>query len=139
MVGILQNEFPTMISGVKDSSGDRENTLTLLSRFKNLDILIGDERLLAEGISLGGSGAISGVANFRPDLLTALLDGKPAHANLVALVNELLQYPVTPAVKALVGYLSGADNWRRARAPLAGLDDAQYQALCKNYDALFGQ
>jgi 4-hydroxy-tetrahydrodipicolinate synthase len=137
MVATLKAEFPTLITGVKDSAGNWENTEELLKRFADLDILIGDERLLARGVTLGAAGAISGVANFRPDLLTAILAGKPADERLPELVEAILQYPVTPAVKALVGHLGNDQSWRAARAPLAALSTAQYQALAQRYDDLF--
>ncbi|OSQ40296.1 dihydrodipicolinate synthase family protein [Thalassospira mesophila] len=137
MVAELKKDFPTLITGVKDSAGNWENTEELLKRFADLDILIGDERLLAKGVALGAAGAISGVANFRPDLLTAILAGKPTDARLPELVEALLQYPVTPAVKALVGHLGNDQSWLAARAPLARLAPAQYQALAQRYDELF--
>ena len=137
MVGVLLKAFPYVISGVKDSSGDWENTKALLEQFKELDILIGDERLLAPGIQLGGAGAISGVANFRPDLLIPLLDKHDPAPQLSAMVNLLLEYPVTAAVKSLVGHLTRNTDWRRIRAPLAPLDQAQYDILTSKYDGLF--
>ncbi|PKR54798.1 dihydrodipicolinate synthase family protein [Thalassospira marina] len=137
MVAELKKDFPALITGVKDSAGNWDNTEELLKRFPDLDILIGDERLLANGVALGAAGSISGVANFRPDLLTAILAGKPADPRLPELVEALLQYPVTPAVKALVGHLGSQQSWLAARAPLARLSPAQYQALAKRYDELF--
>ncbi|RCK53833.1 hypothetical protein TH25_00135 [Thalassospira profundimaris] len=137
MVAELKKDFPAMICGVKDSAGQWENTEELLKRFPDLDILIGDERLLARGVALGGAGAISGVANFRPDLLTDIMAQKPDDPRVTDLVNALLEYPVTPAVKALVGHLDQEQSWREARAPLAGLTPEQYQALTKRYNDLF--
>lgn len=137
MVAELKNDFPAMICGVKDSAGQWENTEELLKRFPDLDILIGDERLLARGVALGAAGAISGVANFRPDLLTDILAKKPVDPRVSELVEAILQYPVTPAVKVLVGHLDQEQSWLAARAPLAGLTPEQYQALTKSYNDLF--
>ena len=63
--------------GVKDSSGDRSYAHALLVAHRDLTILIGDERLLAEAVRMGASGAISGLANIVPELLLPLAnDGK---------------------------------------------------------------
>ena len=63
LIGRLKEAFPGVIAGVKDSSGDWAYTQRLLAAHKNLAILIGDERFLAQGVRLGGQGAISGLAN----------------------------------------------------------------------------
>ncbi|MFH1805864.1 MAG: dihydrodipicolinate synthase family protein [Pseudomonadota bacterium] len=137
LVADLLAAFPKQISGIKDSAGDWSHTRQLLERFPDIDILIGDERLLEQGVALGASGAISGVANFRVDLLTPILTGATADAHLAGLVENILRYPVTPAVKALVAHLNGEAGWRGARAPLAGLTKDQYDTLCAGYDGLY--
>lgn len=138
MVGEIIKAHPGMISGVKDSSGDWDNATTLLERFSDrFHILIGDERLLGEGIKRGASGAISGVANLAPGLLTPLLDGKEPDKNLTPLVNAILAYPVTPAVKTLLAHITDTPAWRRVRAPLVELDQGQYESITNAYDSLY--
>ena len=68
----------------------------------DLHILIGDERLLARAMTLGASGAISGMLKVIPDLMQKLLDGIE-EPRVNAMVDVVLGYPVTAAVKALVG------------------------------------
>ena len=136
-IAALNTRFPGRIVGVKDSSGDWDNALDMLQSFPNLHILIGDERVLDKGVKLGASGAISGVANFRVDLLNDVLAGKPASPALAPLVEAIVAHPATPAVKALVGHLSADISWRRVRAPLRALSDAEAQHLGRRYDELF--
>ena len=138
-IAALVARFPGRIVGVKDSSGDWDNALDMLRSFPDLAILIGDERVLDKGVKLGAAGAISGVANFRVDLLNDVMAGKPASPALAPLVEAIVAHPATPAVKALVGHLSGDASWRRVRPPLRALSDAEAQHLGRQYDELFAK
>jgi 4-hydroxy-tetrahydrodipicolinate synthase len=137
LVSRLREAFPAVIVGVKDSSGNWPFTEKLLARHKDLAILIGDERTLSAGVRLGGQGAISGMANLYADrLLPMINDGRDDPA-VVEAVNELLKFPVTPAVKAMVAHHTGDEGWRRARAPLQALSDSDYKRLTGIFDRLF--
>lgn len=138
-IAALVAQFPARIVGVKDSSGDWDNALEMLQSFPDLAILIGDERVLDKGVKLGAAGAISGVANFRVDLLNDVMAGKPASPALAPLVEAIVAHPATPAVKALVGHLSGDASWRRVRPPLRALSDAEARHLGRQYDELFAK
>jgi 4-hydroxy-tetrahydrodipicolinate synthase len=137
LIGRLRAAFPNVISGVKDSSGDWPYTQALLKAHSDLTILIGDERHLAHGVRLGAQGAISGLANvIAPRLLPLVREGRD-DADIVRLVDELLKYPVTPAVKALVAHKAADQGWLRARPPLLALTPADVAALTGAYDAAF--
>ncbi|HEV7275995.1 MAG TPA: dihydrodipicolinate synthase family protein [Devosiaceae bacterium] len=138
-VAALTTRYPGRILGLKDSSGDWANALEMLQSFPDLDILIGDERVLDRGVQLGAAGAISGVANFRADLLNEVMAGKPASPALAPLVEAIVAHPATPAVKALVGHLSGDGGWRRVRPPLIALTETEAQQLGRRYDELFAR
>jgi 4-hydroxy-tetrahydrodipicolinate synthase len=139
VVAELKAQFPDRIFGVKDSSGDWANAERLLTRFPDLAILIGDERLLERAVKLGAAGSISGVANFRPDLLTAILAGTRADAGLGPLVEAILRFPATSAVKALVAHLTGEAAWRAVRPPLSPLTEAEAVGLSAVYDRLLAR
>lgn len=138
-IAALKDRFPGRILGVKDSSGDWANALDMLQSFPDLSILIGDERVLDKAVKLGAAGAISGVANFRVDLLNDMMAGKPASPALAPLVEAIVQHPATPAVKALVGHLTGDAGWRRVRPPLRALSDVEARQLAHRYDELFAK
>ena len=137
LVGRLKSAFPGAIAGVKDSSGDWAYTQQLLAAHGDLAILIGDERYLAEGVRKGGQGAISGLANLCPAELIPLATEGCCDERINALVDEVLRYPVTPAVKALVSHRTGDSAWRNVRAPLVPLSSAQVERLGAVYDDLF--
>ena len=137
LVGRLRDAFPGIIVGVKDSSGDWPYTQQLLAAHGDLAILIGDERYLAEGVRRGGEGAISGLANICPRLLLPLaLEGRD-DPRIAALVEDVLRYPVTPAVKVLVAHRTGDAGWRAVRPPLMPIGAGDAAALIRRYDALF--
>lgn len=136
LIAALKKAFPAQVKGVKDSSGDWENAQALLKQHGDLHVLIGDERLLAQAMKLGASGAITGLANIAPDLMRPLLDGIE-EPRVNAMVEAVLPYAVTAAVKALVGHRRGdAAAWSRMRAPLRSLDEAECRALFAAVDAI---
>ncbi len=137
LVTRLREAFPNAIAGVKDSSGNWNYTEKMLARHNDLAILIGDERSLAGGVRLGGQGAISGLANLYPERLLRMIDEGRDDEEVVAAVNELVKYPVIPAVKAMVAHHRGEDGWRRTRGPLEALPEGDFKHLTTIFDRLF--
>ncbi|WOS65262.1 dihydrodipicolinate synthase family protein [Sinorhizobium fredii] len=137
LIARLKQAFPGVVTGVKDSSGDWGYTQKLLAAHNDLAILIGDERYLAEGVHLGAEGAISGLANVCPQPLLGLAQDGRGDARINGLVDEVLKYPVVPAVKALVAHRSGERAWLNVRAPLVGLGEVEAARLGLLFDRLF--
>jgi 4-hydroxy-tetrahydrodipicolinate synthase len=133
----LRDEFPGVVAGVKDSSGDWSFTQRLLAAHGDLAILIGDERYLAEGVRRGGQGAISGLANICPEVLRLLAMDAHDDQRINRLVSEVLKYPVVPAVKALMTCRTGDEAWLNVRAPLVRLPAADVRLLGTFYADLF--
>lgn len=135
LVAALKSEFPEAILGVKDSSGDFGNTRELL-KLKGIQTLVGDERQLAAGARLGAAGAISGIANLFPERLAQMLYSGKDDPGITALVDKVLAYPVTPAVKALVAHRYSDQEWLRTAPPLVAVSDGDYATLAKTLDAV---
>lgn len=136
LVDRLKKAFPAQVTGVKDSSGDWDNAQALLKHHRELHILIGDERLLARAMNLGASGAITGLANIAPDLMKPLIDGIE-EPRVNAIVEAVLPFAVTAAVKALVGHRrKDPVAWSRMRAPLRSLGEAECVKLFATIDAI---
>jgi len=133
----LREAFPTVVAGVKDSSGDWPFTETLLKAHSDLIILIGDERHLAKGVRLGGQGAISGMANFVPAEVKRMAEEGRDDARIEGFVDELLKYPVTPAVKVMVARMSDDDSWLAVRPPLIAISAEGQAQLTSSFEALF--
>jgi 4-hydroxy-tetrahydrodipicolinate synthase len=136
LVGKLKQRFPGTVQGVKDSSGEWECARALLAAHGELTILIGDERLLAQAVRLGASGAISGLANVIPELLLPLANEGREDPRVNALVDELVRYPVIPAVKELVAHRTRDAAWRAVAPPLEPLAAEQARRLREAFDGI---
>ncbi len=137
LVARLRQAFPGIVTGVKDSGGEWDHTQALLSDHSDLIILIGDERHLAQGVRMGGQGAISGVANFAPQEVGAMANEGREDGRVVEFVVELLKHPVTPAVKAMVARQLGDQKWLAVRAPLLSTSTDVQRELGNLFDGLF--
>lgn len=137
LIGRLRTAFPGIVTGVKDSSGEWAYTQALLKAHSDLIILIGDERHLAAGVRMGGQGAISGMANFAPREVGAMAYEGRDDARVVDFVAELLKFPVTPAVKAMVARQLNDEKWLAVRAPLLSISKDGQEQLGLVFDRLF--
>lgn len=137
LIGRLRAAFPSVVTGIKDSSGDWPFTEGLLKEHGDIAILIGDERHLAKGVRLGGQGAISGMANFLPDEVKVMAEEGKDDVRVEDFVAELLKYPVTAAVKVMVARLTGEDVWLSVRPPLVSISAEGQAQLALAFDALF--
>jgi len=137
LIGRLRAAFPSVVAGVKDSSGDWPFTESLLQAHGDLIILIGDERHLARGVRLGGQGAISGMANFLPREVRRMAEEGVDDARIEDFVDELLKHPVTAAVKAMVARRTCEKTWLAVRPPLVSISGEGQEQLALAFDALF--
>ena len=93
---LREQEF---IIGIKDSSGQLEHLPAFAGarQGRSWTLLVGDDRLLPQGLQTGWNGGISGLAGFCPELLVALyrssVDGRPEEtARLTGLLDELIEH-----------------------------------------------
>ena len=126
----LRDAFPDVIVGIKDSSGDPDYARTVLAEHGDLIVLIGDERELVSGIKGGAQGSISGLANICPGELASMIEDRQASQRINKAVEDVLRYPVVPAVKALIARRFDDPDWARVRAPLVPLDLASAERMC---------
>src|SRR6266513_6549340 len=63
LVGRLIRAYPDTVVGLKDSSGDWNNTAALLERFPDFAIFPGSEVFLRDGLRHGGAGCITATGN----------------------------------------------------------------------------
>jgi 4-hydroxy-tetrahydrodipicolinate synthase len=137
LVERLKQNFPGVIIGVKDSSGDWRQTERFLQDHSDLAILVGDERHLARALRLGGAGTICGVANCAPEAIGQIVHAGSDDQRVSALVGEIVTLPIMAAIKTLVAHCRNDPEWTRMRPPLAALNHAQSTALCSSFERLF--
>jgi 4-hydroxy-tetrahydrodipicolinate synthase len=122
----LLRRYPQTVVGIKDSSGNWENTKAVLSSFPQLATFPATEARLSEGMALGGAGCISASANMNIAMIRELIDvirtnDKSAEAKqqMVAAIRQVMEkVPVIAAMKALYARASGAAGWATVRPPL---------------------
>jgi 4-hydroxy-tetrahydrodipicolinate synthase len=76
LVDRLLKAYPKAIAGMKDSSGDWNNSETFLNDFaaQGFDVFVGSESFLLENLRNGGAGTISATANVNPAAIYELYE-----------------------------------------------------------------
>ncbi len=132
----LIRAYPDTVVGIKDSSGDWENTRSMLERgWDDFRIFAGSESFLLRTMQGGGAGCISATANINPGGIDRLYrnwesqDAVALQTELNAVRDAVMQYPMIPALKATVAHFAGDPAWRSVRPPLVALGEDRSVAL----------
>ena len=114
----LQDQFSdNFVKGVKDSSGDIEQTYKFLEH-NSIVTTVGDERLIAKVLKLGGDGSICGLSNIYPKEILDVIENKQENPSINKIVNKILNFPVVPAIKTLLYLKTNNKIWLNVRPPL---------------------
>jgi 4-hydroxy-tetrahydrodipicolinate synthase len=140
----LLDRYPGIVAGIKDSSGNWDNTRAMLERFqpRGFDVFSGSETFLLATLRGGGAGCISATANVNPAAIARLAtqwqapDADAQQRGLDAVRAAFQKQPMIPALKAAVAYWSGDAQWRTVRPPLCALDEVQQHELFAALEAL---
>ncbi|HEX8012908.1 MAG TPA: dihydrodipicolinate synthase family protein [Casimicrobiaceae bacterium] len=140
----LLGAYPATIAGIKDSSGDWNNTRAMLERFqpRSFDVFAGSETFLLATLRGGGAGCITATGNVNPAPIARLAQGWRGadadlqQAQLDAVRAAFQQFPMIAALKAAIAHYSDDPGWARVRPPLSELDSAQQRALAHTLDGL---
>ena len=134
----LLARYPQTIVGLKDSGCQREASLAFAQAFMPpLQVWVGNEPDLQTLAARGSRGAVSGVANIAPRLVARLVTDfeRPSAAadqqRVLALLKILGGYGLTAAFKAIMAIRTGQAGWRRVRAPLVAISDAEFERLTR--------
>lgn len=131
----LLRDFPGIVVGIKDSSGDWDNLRTMLERFPKLAIFPASESFISRTRPLGARGCISATVNINPGAISRLVEqwDRPEGQDLQARVDTVRAIaqarPMIAALKEVLAEGLGDPGWRRVRAPLVGLAPEAAQAL----------
>jgi 4-hydroxy-tetrahydrodipicolinate synthase len=135
----LLKAYPGTIAGIKDSSGDWNNTKAMLEQFQphGFNVFSGSEAFLLATLRGGGGGCITAAANVNPGPIARLAqswrqpdaDAQQTALNAVRAIFQ--QFPMIPALKAAIAHYADDPAWATVRPPLVELDDAQRTALAQ--------
>jgi 4-hydroxy-tetrahydrodipicolinate synthase len=153
LVERLLRSYPNTIAGMKDSSGDWNNTKIFLDAFavrsaraaRTFDIFVGSESFLLANMRHGGAGTISATANVNPAAIHKLcvtskrskienrkskLEHLQVRLNIVREVFSSRKFPsMIAALKQGIAIYRNDPEWTRVRPPLVGLTAAQANLL----------
>jgi 4-hydroxy-tetrahydrodipicolinate synthase len=141
IVAQLVHKYPTVIRGLKDSSGDLDYCRRLLKTFPQLRIFTGSDAQLAGLLRAGGAGSISGVTNINARNLRRLYDGwnSPEGAELskaaARVASAIEDFSGIPALKHILAHYRRDPEWLRMRPPLEPLTPAQGETLVRHVES----
>jgi dihydrodipicolinate synthase/N-acetylneuraminate lyase len=125
----LRADAPNL-RGMKVSDSPWEAVAPYL--LEGLDLFVGLEPLVLEGLEAGATGAVSGLATAFPETVARLVHDRDAgaHERVVALRDALAGIPLHAALKAVLGE-RGVPVREDVRAPLRGLTDEERAAVAR--------
>jgi 4-hydroxy-tetrahydrodipicolinate synthase len=151
LVERLLKAYPDAIAGMKDSSGDWNNTKTFLDAFakSGFDVFVGSESFLLANMRNGGAGTISATANVSPAAIHKLyaecrggkltaspteLEDQQQRLNVVR--ETFARYPMIAALKQGIAIYTNDPAWRTVRPPLVELTAEQAKTLFSELKAI---
>src|SRR2546430_11169489 len=156
LVERLLKAYPTAITGMKDSSGDWNNTKTFLDAFATdgFDVFVGSESFLLANMRDDGAGTISATANVNPAAIHKLyaesavapktfgavsadLERQQARLNVVRAVFSNRKFPsMIAALKQAIAIYRNEPEWAKVRPPLVELTKQQTKLLAADLEAI---
>jgi 4-hydroxy-tetrahydrodipicolinate synthase len=151
LVERLLNAYPNAIAGMKDSSGDWNNTKIFLDAFvqNGFDVFVGSESFLLANLRNGGVGTISATANVNPAAIHKLYrqwntagdadnaDQQQSKLNVVREVFSSRRFPsMIAALKQAIAIYRNDPEWSRVRPPLVELTKEQAKLLAAELKAI---
>jgi 4-hydroxy-tetrahydrodipicolinate synthase len=141
--GLLESHSGQLF-GVKDSSGNWDNSKLLIDRYKGLKIFTGSDKLIASALSGGAAGAITALSSAFPRVARAVYDAHheggdvaAAQTRLTALRNLVDPANTPPALKAALAWTSDLPE-TQVRLPLTSLSNDAATKLRSEYEKLMG-
>lgn len=137
LIARLLKAYPGTIAGIKDSSGDWDNTATLIREFSSLgfEVFAGSETFLLRTLEAGGAGCITATGNVNAASIARLardwraVDAPAQQRRLDETRAVFQRFPMIAAMKAAIAWQSGDEGWAALRAPLVELDSTQRAQL----------
>jgi 4-hydroxy-tetrahydrodipicolinate synthase len=131
----LLKAYPTTIAGLKDSSGNWDNTASVIAAFPQIESYSASESLIVKNVQAGGAGCISASANVNVAGIMALIRGlgTPQEADLLACVGAIRslfeKIPLIPGIKATVAARLDDPGYAIVRPPLVAIGPAHHDQI----------
>lgn len=135
LIARLIRDFPESVPGIKDSSGNWDNTEGMLREFPGFRVFPSTEGVLMKAMDLGAAGCITATGNINPHGIRALLDARGTDRQdglqkQVAEIRSILtDYPLIQACKAVMAAEMGDPRLASLRAPLTPMGEDKVAEL----------
>jgi 4-hydroxy-tetrahydrodipicolinate synthase len=129
LIGRLIEAFPDVVVGMKDSSGDAENTLAVIKAFPKFAVFPGAELYLVRAMKAGARGCISATANVNAAGISNLLkkwespDADRLQEEVNAVRKAVESRGNIPGCKAILADRYRDPAWNIVRPPLVALGE----------------
>lgn len=133
----LHADFPERVVGIKDSSGDWDNTRSLLG-IDGLIVYPGSELPLLDALELGAPGCISATANLNAAAIAGVVNAydrgdvdvaRELHDEAKRFRLLMEDYAPIPAQKRLLAIMTGDARWANVRPPLTAMPEEKGREL----------
>jgi 4-hydroxy-tetrahydrodipicolinate synthase len=127
----LLKAYPRAVVGIKDSSGDFENTRSVLRAFPGFEVFVGSEKFLLANLREGGAGCITATANVNATAIArAYRERTEERQREIEAVRSVFErFPLIAGLKEEVARRSGDPEWRIVRPPLVELTPEQRNSI----------
>jgi 4-hydroxy-tetrahydrodipicolinate synthase len=140
----LLKAYPGTVAGIKDSSGDWDNTRAVIDAFAStgFEVFAGSETFLLRTLEAGGAGCITATGNVNAAAIAKLArewqgpDAVSQQRRLDEVRAVFQRFPLIAAMKAAIAWQSGDEGWATLRPPLVELDATQRAQLESALDAI---
>ena len=146
LVSKLKKTYPDIVVGIKDSSGDWENTKSLLG-IDDLVVYPGAELPVIEAIKLGAPGCISATANLNGGDISKVINfchdnewekAEDLHKKVTKVRLLFQDYAPIPAQKGLLAKKTKNSEWLNVRPPLKSISNDKVSELANTLNNEFG-
>ena len=127
----LLKAYPGVVTGIKDSSLELENTRAILRAFPGFEVFVGTEKFLLATLREGGAGCITATANVNaPAISRAFRERSEERQREIDVVREAFEkLPLIASLKEAIARRSGDARWRAVRPPLVELSPDERATL----------
>ena len=141
----FKERFGDIAAGIKDSSGNWENMLSITKNVPNFMVYSGTETLLLNILREGGAGCITASANLlAPECQLVYQAWRNDQQNtaeqvqkeLTVLRKALESYQFVSELKALMALHTGSEHWQEMLPPFIPLLPSQVRELSENINDL---
>ena len=144
LVGRLIEAYPDTVVGLKDSSGDWNNTKALLDAYPGFTIFPGSEIFLLKGMRNGGAGCITATGNVNARLIRNVYDNWESdraddlQEEITSMRMTIQARPMIPMLKSIVAHFGNDPGWTNVRPPFLQLEAEQAQAGIEELTEQYG-